>query len=100
MTYRKHETSPVVAARDAIRLAVEETQLARLAEERRKRRRRIYSACGFALALALSGVGLWWTGYSLLWIFAVLAFVSPVALFFWLGSGLEPHGENPPLRHG
>ena len=98
MAYRNHEKSPVVAARDAIREAVEESRLARLEAQGKRERRRVRNLLLIVGGLVVAGGGLALSGFSVLALGAVAAIAAVVILTFWLGSTVDPHGDEPPLR--
>jgi hypothetical protein len=98
--YREHIPSEVVAKRDAIREMVQETQRARVEAARRRRRRGLWAIGGAALALGAAVFMASVAGVSVPWLAGAGIMVIVLGGAFWLGSSLEPHGDNPPLRHG
>ncbi|MEM9695384.1 MAG: hypothetical protein AAGA56_22765 [Myxococcota bacterium] len=65
---------------------------------RRRRIRRGFALSGLVFALAGAGWAAFAAGYGWLVVFLGLAVAVPLGAVF-LGSSLEPHGEEPPLRH-
>lgn len=68
--------------------------------KRKLARRRAITACSTAAVLVAATAAVLASGYSIAWLIGIGIVVLALVLFLWLGSGLEPHGDNPPLRHG
>ncbi len=79
---------------------VEEARLARLEAEGRRKKKGAVLIGGGALAVVLGSAAVAYLGGNVAIGFGVLLTLCVLGGAFYLGSTLDAHGDEPPLRHG